>query len=99
MARAESFLTSLVAVVATGAGTVRQIEGRMRLIPYVIRGITTATVLIQGSLDGTNWVTLKSVTADAAGHIEAFPHMRGNVSVWTSGTIHVGFWADEVYGT
>jgi hypothetical protein len=67
-------------------------------VPVVIRGITTATVLIEGSLDGTNWGTLTSKTADFYGTVAAFPFMRARISAYTSGTISVDLWADQRFG-
>lgn len=88
--------------VATGAGTSTPIEvpaGREN-VPYVISGITTATVKIQGSLDGgTTWKDLKSVTVDEAGLVPAFPLMRGNVTAYTSGTIDVAIYAEKPFSS
>ena len=72
-------------------------EGKQE-VPVVIRGITTATVSVDGSLDGTNWVSLISKTADFAGTVPAFPFMRGRVTAYTSGTIFADIWADQRFG-
>ncbi len=64
-----------------------------------ISGVTTATVLIEGSLDGTTFEQLLSKTADFAGVVNAFPYMRASVSAYTSGTINVGIYADRAFGS
>lgn len=67
--------------------------------PVHIRGITTAAVQIEGSLDGVNWaIVLASKTADFIGSVPIFPYMRANVTSWTSGNIHVNIWADQQFG-
>lgn len=94
-------LTLLAGVTASGAGTAVQVEdvaGR-ESVPYLVRGITVADVAIQGSFDGTNFVTLKTMSADEAGLVPAFPYMRANVTAYTSGTITAGIRADKVFGT
>lgn len=82
---------------ATGAAVAIDVPAGKENIPVVIRGITTATVLIEGSLDGTNWVQLLSKTADFAGVVTAFPFMRGHISAYTSGTIYVDIFADQSF--
>ena len=53
-----------------------------------VEGITSATVQIQGRLEGSmSWVTLVTFTADNAQSIMLFPEMRVNVSVFSSGSI------------
>lgn len=97
---AEAHLVSLAAVVATGAGAEFNLNvPKSGVVPYLIRGITDATVKVQGSLDGAAWVDILSVTADGAGNVAAMPFMRWNVTIWTSGTITAGIWADEIFGT
>lgn len=78
-------------VTATGAGpTVTPVHprGDHENLNVVIRGITTATVALEGSLDGTNWVAITSKTADYAGKVADFPYLRANVTAYTSGTIY-----------
>lgn len=59
-------------------------------VTFQITGITTATVLLQGSHEGTDWVTLATVTSDD-GYVLTDPwkYIRANVSAYTSGTISV----------
>lgn len=75
----------------TGAGTSYQLP---RSKTVQIDGITTGTVLIQGSNDNTNWYTLGTYTADDLVEIDA-PHIwtRANVSVATDVdvTVTVGY--------
>lgn len=65
---------------------------------YAARGTTSAgagaaTILIQGSLDGTNWITLATITltlattssADGFASTAPWPYIRANVSA-ISGT-------------
>lgn len=98
---ADAKLVSIDGVGATGAGTsvrIRVPSGKDN-VPVVIRGITTATVKVEGSLDGTNWVELASKSADFAGVVPAFPYLRGNITAWTEGDITVEFYADKAFGS
>ena len=53
-----------------------------------VEGITSATVQIQGRLEGSmSWVTLVTFTSDNAQSIMLFPQMRVNVSVYSSGSV------------
>jgi hypothetical protein len=54
-----------------------------------IEGITDATVAIEGSVDGTNWISITTTTSDDIIEVIACPHMRANVTVYTGGTISV----------
>ncbi len=100
---AASYETNIDAVTATGAGStitlpmvhvdpdlprgkLGQTTGR---VLWQVQGITTATVAIQGSIDGTNWVTITSITSDDIVETIACPHMRANVTAYTAGTISV----------
>ena len=59
-------------------------------IDFVVFGITTATVKLQGSLDGTVWDDLATRTTDgttAGVAIGSYIYIRGIVSAWTAGTI------------
>jgi hypothetical protein len=80
--------TLLNAVTATGASTAVQIDGGQPVFMQV-SGITSATVVLQGSLDGTNWATLGSaLTADGIVTIANAPkYLRANCTAYTSGTI------------
>lgn len=78
----------LSAVVATGAGPSYELPAASTV--FQVAGITTATVVIQGSLDGTNWVALNSFTADGGYALTSpWKYVRANVTAWTSGTITV----------
>lgn len=81
--------TLLSAVVATGAGTAFKQVGS--LITVQVRGITTATVAIEVTVDGTNFVASGlSFTADGIGSVNGyFTAYRANVTAWTSGAITV----------
>jgi len=95
--------TLLNGVVATGAGSALRLdEFRCKdgPIPFVVSGISTATVVIQGAIAtddevtaGTAaWETItdKSFTADCCNEITAaYTHIRANVTVYTGGTIYV----------
>jgi hypothetical protein len=80
--------TLLSAVTATGASTSVQIDGGQPVFMQV-SGITSATVVLQGSLDGTNWATLGSaLTADGMVTIANAPkYVRANCTVYVTGTI------------
>jgi hypothetical protein len=80
--------TLLSAVTATGASTAVQIDGGQPVFMQV-SGITSATVVLQGSLDGSNWATLGSaLTADGMVTISNAPkYVRANCTVYVTGTI------------
>jgi hypothetical protein len=80
--------TLLNAVTATGASTAVQIDGGQPVFMQV-SGITSATVVLQGSLDGTNWATLgTALTADGIVTIANAPkYVRANCTVFVTGTI------------
>jgi len=54
-----------------------------------VSGVTSATVVLQGSLDGTNWATLgTALTADGMVTVANAPlYIRANCTVYVSGTI------------
>jgi len=54
-----------------------------------VSGVTSATVVLQGSLDGTNWATLgTALTADGMVTVANAPmYVRANCTVYVSGTI------------
>lgn len=58
-------------------------------VTFQISGITTATVEIEGSHDGTIWTSLSSITADG-GYVlpDPWKYIRANVTSYTSGTIN-----------
>ncbi|SDD72069.1 hypothetical protein [Rhodospira trueperi] len=47
----------------------------------------TATVKLQGSLDGTNWTDVATFTGNDAAEVTALRYMRGNVTAHTSGAV------------
>lgn len=85
--------TDLSAVTATGAGAgVQAPDARYSIWQVTASSVTSGgTVLIQGSLDGTNYYTVSTVTVSANGtqHVvvaNAHPYLRSNVSARTDGT-------------
>ena len=80
--------TLLSAVSATGASTAVQVDAGLPVFLQV-NGITSATVVLQGSLDGTNWSTLGSaLTGDGLVTVANAPkYVRANCTVYVSGTI------------
>lgn len=83
--------TLLNAVAATGAGTAREYSDDVRvrsaygMVQAVITG--SATVALEGSLNGTNWFPVTSFSASGAQVAELPPRVRGNVTAFTSGTV------------
>jgi hypothetical protein len=88
MSSLSAAITLLNAVGATGASTAVQIDGGQPVFMQV-SGITSATVVLQGSLDGSNWATLGSaLTADGMVTIANAPkYVRANCTVYVTGTI------------
>ena len=81
-------VTLLNAVVATGASKAVQADACQPAFLQVT-GITTATVALQGSLDGTTYVTIgTALTADGIVTVANAPkYLRANCTAYTSGTI------------
>ena len=81
-------ITLLSAVVATGASPAVQSDPGQPAFLQVV-GITTATVALQGSLDGTTYATIgTALTADGIVTIANAPkYLRANCTAYTSGTI------------
>jgi len=81
-------ITLLNAVVATGASTAVQVDSGQPAFLQV-SGITSATVALQGSLDGTNWSTLgTALTANGIVTVQNAPtYLRANCTVYVTGTI------------
>ena len=81
-------VTLLSAVGATGASKAVQVDGGQPAFLQV-SGITSATVVLQGSLDGTNWSTLgTALTADGLVTVANAPkYLRANCTVFVTGTI------------
>lgn len=88
MSSLTSPVTLLSAVTASGASKAVQVEGGNPAFLQV-NGITSATVVFQGSLDGTNWSTLgTALTADGLVTVANAPkYLRANCTVYVSGTI------------
>jgi hypothetical protein len=85
--------TDLSAVTSTGAGSgVNAPQARYSVWAVTASSVTTGgTVLIQGSLDGTNYYTISTVTVSANGtqHVvvsACHPYVRSNLSARTDGT-------------
>ena len=88
MASLAAPITLLSAVVATGASKAVQVDAGTPAFLQV-SGITSATVALQGSLDGTNWSTLgTALTADGIVTVANAPkYLRANCTVYATGTI------------
>ena len=81
-------VTLLSAVTATGASKAVQVDpGQPAFLQ--VSGITSATVALQGSLDGINYSTIgTALTADGIVTIANAPkYLRANCTVYVSGTI------------
>ena len=78
----------LTDVGATGASRAVQADAGQPAFLQV-SGITSATVVLQGSLDGTNWSTLgTALTADGLVTVANAPkYLRANCTLYVSGTI------------
>jgi len=81
-------ITLLNAVGATGASTAVQVDSGQPAFLQV-SGITSATVALQGSLDGTNWSTISTaLTANGIITVANAPkYLRANCTVYVTGTI------------
>lgn len=88
MASLSSPITVLNAVGATGASTAVQVDAGQPAFLQV-SGITSATVVLQGSLDGTNFSTLgTALTANGIVTVQNAPtYLRANCTVFVTGTI------------
>jgi pectate lyase len=88
MASLTTPVTLLSAVVATGASKAVQADAGQPAFLQV-SGITSATVALQGSLDGTNWSTIgTALTADGLVTVANAPkYLRANCTVYVTGTI------------
>ena len=81
-------VTLLSAVTATGASTAVQADAGQPAFLQV-SGITSATVALQGSLDGTTFATIgTALTADGIITVANAPmYLRANCTVYVTGTI------------
>ena len=88
MASLTAPITLLNAVVATGESRAVQVDtGQPAFLQ--VSGITSATVALQGSLDGTNWSTIgTALTANGIVTVAIAPkYLRANCTVFVTGTI------------
>ena len=81
-------ITLLTDVGATGASRAVQADAGQPAFLQV-SGITTATVALEGSLDGSNWTTVgTALTANGIVTVANAPkYLRANVTVWSAGAI------------
>lgn len=81
-------ITLLSAVGATGASKAVQADAGQPAFLQV-SGITSATVVLQGSLDGTTYATIgTALTADGIITVANAPkYLRANCTVYVTGTI------------
>ena len=88
MASLTAPITLLSAVGATGASKAVQADAGQPAFLQV-SGITSATVVLQGSLDGTTYATIgTALTADGIITVANAPkYLRANCTVYVSGTI------------
>ena len=82
--------TLLSAVAVQGAGAAKDVSG-LKHLNAQISGLITATVKVEGSLDGTNFSDVSgNKTADGNFVLTvpgALKQVKGNVSAYTSGAI------------
>ena len=88
MASLTTPVTLLSAVVATGASKAVQADAGQPAFLQV-SGITSATVVLQGSLDGTTYSTIgTALTGDGIITVANAPmYLRANCTVYVTGTI------------
>ena len=88
MASLTTPVTLLSAVTATGASQAVQADAGQPAFLQV-SGITSATIALQGSLDGSNWSTIgTALTANGIITIANAPtYLRANCTVYVTGTI------------
>jgi hypothetical protein len=88
MSSLTSPVTLLSAVTATGASTAVQADAGQPAFLQV-SGITSATVALQGSLDGTTFSTIgTALTGDGIITVANAPkYLRANCTVYVTGTI------------
>ncbi len=81
-------ITLLSAVAATGASVAVQVDAGQPAFLQV-SGITSATVVLQGSLDGTTYSTIgTALTSDGIITVANAPkYLRANCTVYVTGTI------------
>ena len=91
-------VTTLSAVTSTGAGSAVDAGNASQSVWQITSASVTTggTVLVQGSLDGTNWYTLSTTavsTNTTTGVVVSSTHtyLRANVSARTDGTYTVKY--------
>ena len=96
MAKLRDAVTNLNAVTSTGAGSsINAAAGDGSTWAIIASSVSSGgTVLIQGSLDGTNWATLSTTSVGANGTTGVaitgrWSFLRANVSARTDGTFTV----------
>ena len=84
----QSPITLLDGVTVTGASSAIIPDGAP--VTVVISGITSATVAVEGSVDGSVFKVIESKTADACVIVSpSTKFIRANVTTYVSGTITV----------
>jgi pectate lyase len=88
MAALTTPITLLADVAATGASRAVQADAGQPAFLQV-SGITSATVALEGSLDGSNWTTIgTALTANGLITVANAPkYLRANCTVYVTGTI------------
>jgi dihydroorotate dehydrogenase len=88
MAALTTPITLLADVAATGASRAVQADAGQPAFLQV-SGITSATVALEGSLDGSNWTTVgTALTANGIVTVANAPkYLRANCTVYVTGTI------------
>ncbi len=88
MAALTTPITLLADVAATGASRAVQADAGQPAFLQV-SGITSATVALEGSLDGSNWTTIgAALTANGLITVANAPkYLRANCTVYVTGTI------------
>lgn len=80
---------SLISAATSPVNSISIIPGD-EAVHFQITGITTATVEIQGSVDGTNFAVIQSKTANACTTIEKPPkYVRASITSHSAGTVIV----------
>jgi len=82
-----SEITLIDGATETGAGAAHDL--RDPFSPGAVQAVVsgTATVKLQGSLNGTDWCDIASFTGNDAAEVTALRYVRGNVTAHTSGTV------------
>ena len=93
MGKLRDAVTNLSAVTTTGAGSsIEASDADGATVQITAASVTSGgTVLVQGSLDGSNWATLSTTAVSASGTTGVsvtgrWAYLRTNVSARTDGT-------------